>query len=101
MALLDTLELLLDQTMAAKKLLLDMDGVEVVQWLDHSNTNVRVSAARVLSQIVQHPEGKQLVLDHPSDIILRLTHLLTDEEVGYLIEAGLSWNSTLTASNSK
>lgn len=76
MALLETLEFLLDQDMASKQQALENEGIELAALLEHPEAEIRSRALAVIAQLSKHPAGKQAVLDHRADILTILTSLL-------------------------
>ncbi|KAG8297789.1 hypothetical protein J6590_026946 [Homalodisca vitripennis] len=77
--LLETLELMLDQDMEAKRVALNNGGMKLAMMMENPVAIIRAKAVAVIGQMARHPDGKQKLQQHRSDILARLTKLLKDQ----------------------
>uniref|UniRef100_A0A1B6M1I1 Condensin complex subunit 1 C-terminal domain-containing protein n=2 Tax=Graphocephala atropunctata TaxID=36148 RepID=A0A1B6M1I1_9HEMI len=99
--LLETLELLLDQDMTAKRTALDKDGLELAVLLDHPLAEVRAKAACVVAQMARDPAGKRAIYQHRSGVLATLTNLLDDQDVEVKTQAAAALMFALCTTEAK
>ncbi|XP_046677877.1 radial spoke head 14 homolog isoform X1 [Homalodisca vitripennis] len=85
--LLETLELMLDQDMEAKRVALNNGGMKLAMMMENPVAIIRAKAVAVIGQMARHPDGKQKLQQHRSDILARLTKLLKDQNVDVKTQA--------------